>query len=109
VLVTFMDGDPDRPIVTGSVHNAEMGVPYPLPAEQTKSTIRGRSSGEGGPQRAALRGQEGEEEIYLHARKDLKETVKNARTTTIEEADDTLVVKKGHAWCASSRGTRRTR
>jgi type VI secretion system secreted protein VgrG len=47
VIVSFLEGDPDRPIVTGRVYNATQTVPYPLPANQTRSTFMTRSS-EGG-------------------------------------------------------------
>ena len=40
VVVSFLEGDPDRPLITGAVYNAEQTVPYTLPADQTKSTIK---------------------------------------------------------------------
>ncbi len=40
VIVSFEEGDPDRPLITGRVYNAEQPVPYELPAEKTKSTIQ---------------------------------------------------------------------
>lgn len=44
VIVSFLEGNPDRPLVTGEVYNAVQWVPYPLPAEQTKSTLKSNSS-----------------------------------------------------------------
>ena len=44
VLVEFIGGDPDRPVVTGRVYSATSPTPYKLPAERTKSTIKTRSS-----------------------------------------------------------------
>jgi uncharacterized protein involved in type VI secretion and phage assembly len=44
VIVNFLNGNPDEPLVTGSVYNAQQVVPYPLPAEQTKSTLKSNSS-----------------------------------------------------------------
>ena len=48
VLVDFLEGDPDRPIITGRVYHGENSPPYPLPDEKTKSTIRSESSPGGG-------------------------------------------------------------
>jgi type VI secretion system secreted protein VgrG len=44
VIVSFLEGDPDRPIITGRVYNAGQTVPYDLPANQTRSTFMTRSS-----------------------------------------------------------------
>ncbi|QRK05075.1 type VI secretion system tip protein VgrG [Archangium violaceum] len=93
VLVTFVDGDPDRPIITGSVYNAEQRVPYPLSAEQTKSTIRGAPSGEGQPNELRFEDKKGVEELYLHARRDMKVAVEQDSLREVGN-DDTLVVKK---------------
>ncbi len=60
VVVSFLDGDPDRPLVTGVVYNAEKTPPYTLPAEQTKTVLKSDSSqGRRGLERAPLRGQGG--------------------------------------------------
>ena len=63
VIVDFLEGDPDQPIITGRVYNAEQMPPYELPANQTQSGIKSRSSkgGDAGQlQRDSLRGQEGQ-------------------------------------------------
>src|SRR5262249_6294894 len=44
VIVDFLEGDPDRPIITGRVYNAEQMPPYTLPDYQTRSTLLSRSS-----------------------------------------------------------------
>jgi type VI secretion system secreted protein VgrG len=113
VVVTFLGGDPDRPLVTGSVYNAEQTVPYGLPGEQTKSTLKTRSSKQGSAgNELRFEDKKDAEEVFLHAEKDQKFTVKHdfatevendltttvkkgKRTTTLDEGDDTLVVKKG--------------
>lgn len=113
VLVTFLDGDPDRPIVTGSVYNAEQKVPYALPGAQTKSTIFGHSSkqGEGGNE-VRFEDKKDSEEIYIFAQKDLKIITKNDyiintkgkwdavikgnHATKIEEGNHSLEVAKGN-------------
>src|SRR6202012_4273834 len=47
VIVSFLEGDPDRPIITGRVYNADQEVPYKLPDYQTRSTFMTRSSPNG--------------------------------------------------------------
>ena len=62
VIVDFLEGDPDQPIITGRVYNAEQMPPYDLPANKTQTGIKSRSSKGGGAgelQRDPVRGQEG--------------------------------------------------
>ena len=71
VVVDFLDGDPDRPLVVGCVYNGQNGPPYPLPAEKTKTTLKSNSSpGGGGSNELRFEDQAGAEEVYLHAQKD---------------------------------------
>lgn len=112
VIVSFLEGDPDCPIVTGSVYNADKTVPYALPGEQTKSTIKGSSSKGGvGNNEIRFEDKKDSEEVYVHAQKDMTikvendrktdvshddiSTIKNDRTTTIQEGVEKLVVSKG--------------
>jgi type VI secretion system secreted protein VgrG len=121
VVVSFLEGDPDRPLITGSVYNAEQTVPYTLPTDQTKSTIKSNSSkGGGGFNEFRFEDKKDSEEVYLHAQKDhnlviennrTKEvkndetnTIKNNRTTTIQEKNDTLTVSKGNRSVTVSEG-----
>jgi type VI secretion system secreted protein VgrG len=102
VIVDFLEGDPDHPIIVGSVYNNDQMPPYTLPDNKTQSGIKSRSS-QGG---AAANYNEfrfedkmGSEEILLHAEKDLttevehdeNRTVGNNRTTTIQ-VDETKTV-----------------
>ena len=105
VVVSFLDGDPDRPLVTGSVYNAEQTTPYTLPGDQTKSTLKSNSSKGGeGFNEFRFEDKKGSEEVFLQAQKDLTvsvlnnetRTIKQSRTTTIQEADETLTVDKGN-------------
>ena len=96
VIVTFLDGDPDRPLVTGGVYNATQTVPYALPANQTRSVIRTNSSkGGGGSNEIRLEDKKDAEELYLHAQKDMTTLVENDRKSTVAEGNDTLLVQKG--------------
>ncbi len=78
VIVDFLEGDPDRPIIVGRVYNAESMPPYALPGEQTKSTLKTYSSkGGGGFNELRFEDKKGEEQIFLHAEKDTDFRVKN--------------------------------
>ncbi len=122
VLVSYLNGDPDCPIVTGCVYNAEQTVPYTLPDDKTKSTIKTRSSKTGDTatfNEIRFQDLKGSEEFYVHAEKDMNRmiennrtttigdpdtaedgsdtmTIKNNRTTTIQEGDETLTVEQGN-------------
>ncbi|MEM9378339.1 MAG: type VI secretion system tip protein VgrG [Planctomycetota bacterium] len=80
VVVEFLEGDPDRPLVTGGVYNGDMPVPYDLPANKTQSGIKSRSSKEGGTSNfneLRFEDKKGEELVYIHAEKDRREVVEN--------------------------------
>jgi type VI secretion system secreted protein VgrG len=105
VVVSFLDGNPDRPLVTGCVFNAQQTVPYTLPDEQTKSTVKTNSSkGGSGFNELRFEDKAGSEEIFIQAQKDmnvtvlnnLTTTVTNARSTTVSQKDDSLVVDQGN-------------
>ncbi|EJM61655.1 type VI secretion system Vgr family protein [Pseudomonas sp. GM48] len=112
VIVTFIDGDPDRPLVTGCVYNGDNALPYALPANQTQSGIKTQSSkGGGGFNELRFEDKKDAEEVFLQAQKDLKInvlndttatvghdetlTVQNARTRTVKEGDETVTLEKG--------------
>jgi type VI secretion system secreted protein VgrG len=84
VAVTFLDGDPDRPIVTGCLYNGTNTPPYALPDDKTKSTIKSETSpGGGGFNELRFEDASGSEEIYIHAQKDFNEEVLNDHNTTV--------------------------
>jgi type VI secretion system secreted protein VgrG len=86
VIVDFLEGDPDRPIITGRVYNADNMPPYELPAHQTQSGIKSRSSKGGGPGNCnEIRFEDlaGSEEMYIQAEKDQNTRVKNSQSTTV--------------------------
>lgn len=86
VIVNFVEGDPDRPIITGRVYNAKNMPPYSLPADQTKSTIQSRSS-KGGTadnfNEIRFEDKKGSEELYFHAEKDQVIVVENDKTESV--------------------------
>ncbi|PJI47448.1 MAG: type VI secretion system tip protein VgrG [Pseudomonas sp.] len=112
VIVTFIDGDSDRPLVTGCVYNGDNALPYALPDNQTQSGIKTSSSkGGGGYNELRFEDKKDAEEVFLQAQKDLKVnvlndstatighdetlTVQNARTRTVKEGDETVTLEKG--------------
>ncbi|MDH4871874.1 type VI secretion system tip protein TssI/VgrG [Pseudomonas sp. BN515] len=112
VIVTFIDGDPDRPLVTGCVYNGDNTLPYVLPDNQTQSGIKTNSSkGGGGFNELRFEDKKDAEEVFLQAQKDMKVnvlndstatighdetlTVQNARTRTVKEGDETITLEKG--------------
>jgi len=105
VVVSFIEGDPDRPLVTGCVYNAEQTLPYTLPDKMTTSTILSRSSKEGSAgNEIRFDDTKDSEEFYQHAQKDMNIEVENARTITIKEGDDTTTVQKGKRAVTISEG-----
>jgi type VI secretion system secreted protein VgrG len=92
VIVAFLEGDPDRPLVTGRVYNGENPPPYPLPDEKTKSTIKSDSSpGGGGFNEIRFEDAAGSEEVYIHAQKDWNTVTENNLTENVGN-DETLEV-----------------
>jgi type VI secretion system secreted protein VgrG len=86
VIVEFLEGDPDRPIITGRVYNAAAMPPYELPANKTQSGIKSRSTkGGSGANFNEIRFEDmkGEEQVYIHAEKNQDNVVENDETTEV--------------------------
>lgn len=94
VVVDFIEGDPDRPIITGSVYHGQNKPPYPLPDEKTKSTLKSDSSlGGGGFNEIRFEDKKGSEEIYIHGQKDETILIENDKSQDVGH-DESLTV--GH-------------
>jgi type VI secretion system secreted protein VgrG len=116
VIVDFEEGDPDRPIIIGSVYNADMMPPYDLPANKTQSGVKSRSSQNGTPanfNELRFEDKKGAEDIYFHAEKDFHRVVENdddlkvGNNQTIQVANNrTEVVQKGHEKVTIEKGNR---
>ncbi|WP_261888103.1 type VI secretion system Vgr family protein [Vibrio rhizosphaerae] len=84
VIVTFLNGDPDQPMVTGRTYHATNTPPYPLPDHKTKTVIRTQTHQGTGFNELSFEDQSGSEKIYLHAQKDYEALVENDSTTQIK-------------------------
>jgi type VI secretion system secreted protein VgrG len=122
VLVEFMEGDPDRPIVTGRVYNHTHKFPYALPSNKTQTGWKSRTLGGGDENFNELRFEDkkGEEHIFSQAEKDLKILVKNDETRdvkhdrittvtnddtrTVTDGNDSHTVKKGNQTVTVEKG-----
>jgi type VI secretion system secreted protein VgrG len=84
VVVQFIDGDPDRPLVTGSVYDGDRRPPYALPDHKTRSTIKSNSTpGGGGFNELRFEDRAGDEQIYTHAQRNYDEVVLAQHTTDV--------------------------
>ena len=96
VVVHFLEGDPDRPIITGAVYNANSMPPYGLPDNATRSTIKSNSSkGGNGFNEIRLEDKSGSEEFYVHAQKDMNIEVINDRSVTVKQGNEKKEVSQG--------------
>lgn len=116
VVVHFLDGDPDRPLVVGTVYNSTNTPPWTLPDTMTKSGILTRSTKGGAAADAnevSFDDDKGKELLLIHAQRDLTREVENDETITVEhdqvtevKNDRTITVKEGHDTLTVSQGNR---
>jgi type VI secretion system secreted protein VgrG len=86
VVVEFLDGDPDRPLVTGTVYNAFNKPPHELPANAAISGVRSRSTKGAAPDEGneiRFNDEKGNEELFVRAQRDYNEVVENDRKAEI--------------------------
>ncbi|HID1982911.1 TPA: type VI secretion system tip protein TssI/VgrG, partial [Escherichia coli] len=112
VIVDFLNGDPDQPIIMGRTYHQENRTPGSLPGTKTQMTIRSKTYMGSGFNELKFDDATGREQVYIHAQKNMdtevlndrtttvkhdhRETVKNDQTVTIQEGNRLLTVKKGH-------------
>lgn len=84
VMVTFIDGDPDRPLVTGVVPNPSNGVPYDLPGNKTRMVMRSNTHKGTGFNEMTFEDDAGRENMFFHAQKDQTTRIRNDRTKRVD-------------------------
>lgn len=92
VVVSFIEGDPDQPLITGCVYHGNNQPPYPLPDEKTKSTIKSNTYFGNGFNELRFDDKAGKEEIYLHGQKNWTIVIENDKNQTIGH-DESLHIK----------------
>ncbi|QOL15192.1 type VI secretion system Vgr family protein [Dickeya dianthicola] len=104
VVVSFLEGDPDQPIVTGRTFHATNPSPYPLPANKTRTSLRTSTHKGAGFNELRFEDQAGQEEVFIHAQKDMNTVVLNNRSTSVNAShtenvggDQTVVVQHNQA------------
>ncbi|WP_084302075.1 type VI secretion system Vgr family protein [Pseudomonas citronellolis] len=92
VLVTFLEGDPDQPLISGCLYHAEHLPAYELPANKTRSLFKTLSSpGGGGYNELRIEDRKGQEQIYLHAQRDWDENIEHDQKIRVgHERHDTV-------------------
>ena len=83
VLVEFLEGDPDKPVVVGNVFNGMNDAPYPLPDNKTKMVMRSQTHQGSGFNELSFEDQAGREEIYMHGQKDHRVMILNDQNQNI--------------------------
>jgi type VI secretion system secreted protein VgrG len=100
VVVDFLEGDPDRPLITGRVYNDDQMPPYDLPAHKTQSGVKSRSSDQGSTDHfneLRFEDRKDAELIYFHAEKDFSRVVENNDTLKVgfdkkDKGDQTVTI-----------------
>ena len=92
VLITFLEGDPDQPLITGCLYHKENAVPYELPANKTRSVFKTLSSpGGGGYNELRIEDRKGAEQIYVHAQRDWDQNIEHDQKIRVgHERHDTV-------------------
>ena len=104
VVVTYLEGNPDLPLITGCVPNKVMPVPYPLPANKTKTVLRSHSSPHsGGYNELSIEDRAGQELIYLRAQRDMEQVILNDIDTKVGNDRREQVTRDSHSLISNDR------
>jgi type VI secretion system secreted protein VgrG len=104
VVVTYLEGDPDQPLITGCVANTATPVPYTLPENHSKTVLRSHSTpNSGGYNELMLEDRAGQEKIFLRAQRDLEHLILNDSTTTIGHSRREQITQDSHSLIGNDR------
>jgi len=103
VIVEFLEGDPDKPIVTGCVYNGKNTPPAKLPEHKSRSVFKTKTHGGAGFNELTFEDQAGEEFIYMHAQKNLDLHVENSRQKRVEFDDNATIGNNSNLAVAANR------
>jgi type VI secretion system secreted protein VgrG len=104
VVVTYLEGDPDQPLITGCVANTVTSVPYSLPEHKTKTVLRSHSSPQtGGYNELSIEDRAGQEQIYLRAQRDLEQLILNDSDTKIGNDRREQITRDSHSLISNDR------
>lgn len=103
VVVSFLEGDPDQPLITGRVYNAEQMPPYGLPAGAVVSGIKSNTHKGRGYNEFSMDDTAGKEKITVHAQYDMNTTVEHDQTNTVHNTFTETI--KSHAAITITEGT----
>lgn len=95
VVVSFLEGDPDKPLVVGCVYNDQFKPPYSESQDKISTMKTATFTDNKGFNEIRFNDEKKKEEIFIHAQKDMKTDIVNSRETTIEEDNDKLDILKG--------------
>ena len=84
VIVEFLEGDPDKPMVTGCVYNDKHMPPYALPAGKTRTTLRSNTHKGEGYNEISIEDENDKQDIFIHAQKDLTVKVLNNESSNVK-------------------------
>lgn len=105
VVITYLDADPSRPLVTGCVYNGDNTIPSAFPTNQTQSTILSRSSKRGtAGNEMRFEDKKGFEQVFFHAQKDMLTEIENDLTTTIKSGNEIRTLEKGNRTTSIKKG-----
>ena len=104
VVVTYLEGNPDNPLITGCVPNKITPVPYSLPANKTKTVLRSHSSPHsGGYNELSIEDRAGQEKIHLRAQRDIEQVILNDSDTKIGNDRSEQITRDSHSLISNDR------
>jgi type VI secretion system secreted protein VgrG len=95
VVVEFIEGDPDKPLVTGCVYNGKNGAPFGLPASKSKSGFKTQTHQGSGFNELSFEDQAGREMLFVHAQKDLSRVILDNESTFVRDGNRDVRLKTG--------------